>query len=152
MPSRRDFVWGAAGFLLAGLPVRQLLATPKQRITVYKSRSCGCCARWVEHIQAHGFQAEVHDEESMDELKDTLGVPKAVRSCHTALVGKYLIEGHVPAQDIKRLSTEKPKLLGLAVPGMPSGTPGMAASEAEEGGYTVVGFQSDGSSRTFAQH
>jgi hypothetical protein len=152
MPSRREFVAGAAGFFLSALPALPLLEIAKQQITVYKSQSCGCCTLWIEHIQANGFVAQVHNEESMDELKDTLGVPQSVRSCHTAIVGKYLIEGHVPAEDIRRLLTEKPKVLGLAVPGMPPGTPGMAKSKAESGGYTVISFQSGGSPRTFAEH
>jgi hypothetical protein len=152
MPSRREFMLGAAGLVVSGFSARQLAAVPTERITVYKSQSCKCCALWVKHLEASGFAVQVFNEEAMDGLKDSLGVPQAVRSCHTALAGKYLIEGHVPAQDIRRLLAEKPKVLGLAVPGMPPGTPGMAQSESEAGGYTVLGFQSDGTTRTFSQH
>jgi hypothetical protein len=152
MPSRRDFVLSAAGLLLTGLATRRVPAQASQPITVYKSKSCGCCALWVEHLKANGYTPVVHDEEDMDPLKDKLGVPVDLRSCHTAVAGGYLIEGHVPAGDIRRLLSDRPKVAGLAVPGMPSGTPGMARSDAEAGGYTVLAFQSDGSSRTFASH
>ena len=119
---------------------------------MYKSASCGCCAQWVKHIEANGFQVQVFNEEAMDRIKDSMGVPSAVRSCHTAVVGKYLIEGHVPAPDIRKLLAENPKVLGLAVPGMPPGTPGMAKSDADAGGFTVLSFQSDGATRTFSEH
>src|SRR6476646_3012537 len=152
MPSRREFVLGATGLLVSGFAGKQLRKTPAQRITVYKSASCGCCAQWVKHIEANGFQVQVFNEEAMDRIKDSMGVPSAVRSCHTAVVGKYLIEGHVPAPDIRKLLAENPKVLGLAVPGMPPGTPGMAKSDADAGGFTVLSFQSDGATRTFSEH
>jgi hypothetical protein len=152
MPNRRDFVMSAAGLLLTGLSSRRVPAQEPKPITVYKSKSCGCCALWIKHLEANGFTPLVHDEEAMDPLKDKLGVPVDLRSCHTAIIGGYLIEGHVPAADIRRLLAERPKVAGLSVPGMPSGTPGMARSEAESGGYTVLAFQSDGVSRTFATH
>jgi hypothetical protein len=120
-------------------------------MTIYKSKTCGCCTKWVDHVKAGGFAATVHDEEEMEQLKSEWGVPEAVRSCHTAMVGSYLIEGHVPASDIRRLLAEKPKVAGLAVPGMPSGTPGMA-EPGDEGGYEVVAFKSDGSTSRFAGH
>jgi hypothetical protein len=119
---------------------------------VYKSSSCGCCAKWVDHVRAAGFQPEVHDQETMDQLKDELGVPSAVRSCHTALVGGYLIEGHVPASDMRLLLARRPKVAGLAVPGMPGGTPGMAEPGGPTGGYDVMAFQSDGPTKLFARH
>jgi hypothetical protein len=152
MPNRRDFVMSAAGLLLAGLSAERLTARAPEHITVYKSKTCGCCAKWVEHLQASGFAPLVHDEESMDAIKDRLGVPVDLRSCHTALAGHYLIEGHVPARDIRKLLAERPKVAGLAVPGMPSGTPGMAESHADEGNFTVLAFQRDGSSYSFARH
>jgi hypothetical protein len=152
MLSRRDFLMSAAGLLVTGFSTRRLPAEVPQPITVYKSKSCGCCAAWVKHLEANGYTPLVHDEEAMDPLKDKLGVPADLRSCHTAVAGAYLIEGHVPAADIKRLLAERPKVAGLAVPGMPPGTPGMAQTEEESGGYTVLAFQSDGSSRTFASH
>jgi hypothetical protein len=124
-------------------------ATP---VTVYKSRTCGCCAKWVDHLRAEGFDPRVHDEETMDQIKDELGVPQAVRSCHTALAGKYLIEGHVPARDIRKLLRYRPKVAGLAVPGMPGGTPGMAEPGTQPSGFEVVAFQLDGKTELFARY
>jgi len=121
-------------------------------ITVYKSSTCGCCAKWVDHIRANGFAPVVHDHEEIEALKDEMGVPRGVRSCHTAIVDKYLIEGHVPASDIRRLLAERPKAAGLAVPGMPSLTPGMAPEGVKSKDFDVVSFQADGSTRLFSRH
>lgn len=148
--SRRGFLAGIAGIWLAGLP-RGKSAAPVA-ITIYKSRSCGCCAKWVDHVKAAGFDTRVHDEENMDGLKDELGVPQEVRSCHTALVGGFLIEGHVPAADIRQLLTRRPKVAGLAVPGMPAGTPGMAEPGSRISDFDVLAFQTDGSTTVFARH
>ena len=152
MLSRRGFIVGAAGLVLTGARGSWTSAGLVTPIRVYKSRSCRCCAKWVDHVSANGFDPTVHDEEEMDQLKDEIGVPQPVRSCHTALVGAYLIEGHVPAADIRRLLAERPKIAGLAVPGMPAGTPGMAEPGQKLGGYEVVAFQVDGSTRLFASH
>jgi hypothetical protein len=152
MLSRRRFVAAAAGLLVVSGRYKWLAAAPATPITVYKSRSCGCCAKWVEHLKAEGFDPRVHDEEGMDRIKDELGVPQAVRSCHTAVAGKYLIEGHVPAGDIRKLLRQHPAVAGLAVPGMPSGTPGMAAPGSEPRGFDVVVFQSNGKTKVFASY
>lgn len=141
---------GSAGNLLVAQPsFTGFRPTP---MTIYKSSSCGCCAKWVDHVRAAGFATTVRDEGDMDRIKDQLGVPKAVRSCHTAVVDKYLIEGHVPAADIRRLLTEQPKVMGLAVPGMPPRSPGMAGPEDDIAGFEVIGFQADGATRTFARY
>jgi len=121
-------------------------------ITVYKSSTCDCCTKWVDHIRANGFSPVVHDQEEMDALKDEMGVPPDVRSCHTAIVDKYLIEGHVPASDIRRLLADRPKTLGLAVPGMPPLTPGMAPAGVKPKDFEVISFQPDGSTKVFARH
>ena len=154
MLSRRGFVTGLVGLLLVGRRLGWAAAgrPSPTRITVYKSRSCGCCAKWVEHLRTEGFAPLVHDEESMDRLKDKLGVPQPMRSCHTAMVSGFLIEGHVPAADIRQLLARRPKGAGLAVPGMPSGTPGMADSESTAGDFDVLLFGSDGSAKVFARH
>lgn len=158
MIARRAFVARVAGLVALGIPGRRLVAQlsshrpPPIRITVYKSSSCGCCTKWVDHLQENGFVPAVHDEEEMNALKDRLGVPEAVRSCHTAQADGYLIEGHVPASDIRRLLAERPKAAGLAVPGMPSTTPGMAPAGVKTGGFEVVAFQSGGATQTFARH
>src|SRR5215204_4324447 len=141
------------GTTLSTLVPRIAAALPKPiSITVYKDPSCGCCKKWVDHLRGNGFAPEVHDRSDMQALKDSLGVPVALRSCHTAVVGTYVIEGHVPAADVKRLVATKPtKTVGVAVPGMPAGSPGM-----EVGGrvdrYDVVAFAADGATRVFARH
>jgi len=121
-------------------------------VTVYKDPSCGCCKKWVEHLGANGFAPVARDRTDMDALKDSLGVPATLRSCHTAVVGKFLIEGHVPAADVKRLIATAPKgVLGLAVPGMPSGSPGMEMPGRGDR-YDVVAFSAGGKSHVFATH
>jgi hypothetical protein len=153
MISRRTFVGQAAGLTLLLAGGRRLGALPPaaETITVYKSRTCGCCAEWVHYLEAEGFATVVHDEEEMDLVKNSLGVPAGVRSCHTAQVGKYLIEGHVPAEDIRRLLKERPKVAGLAVPGMPASAPGMAQPGAPHQSYEVLAFQRDGATEVFAR-
>lgn len=158
MIKRRVFLARTAGLVAVGVTGRRLwaqlpgLAMSSTPITVYKSRTCGCCTKWVDHLQANGFTPTVHDDEEMDKLKDKLRVPQDVRSCHTAQAEGYLIEGHVPASDIKRLLAERPKVAGLAVPGMPPLTPGMAPPGVEPHDFDVVAFQTDGTTRTFARH
>lgn len=157
MMQRRGFLVRMAGLAVVGVTGRRLWAelpggmspTP---ITIYKSSTCGCCTKWVDHIRANGFAPVVHDDEGMEALKDELGVPPGVRSCHTGIVEKYLIEGHVPASDIRRLLAERPKIAGLAVPGMPSLTPGMAPPGEKPRDYEVLSFQLDGSTKLFARH
>jgi hypothetical protein len=156
MINRRGFVIRLSGLVAAGMAPRLAaqvspFAKPTA-ITIYKSKSCGCCAEWVDHVRKNGFEPSVHDEEGMDAIKDELGVPQGVRSCHTAVVGKYLIEGHVPASDIHRLLAEQPGVTGLAVPGMPSGTPGMAPPGAKIAGFEVVAFQLDGTTKSFSRY
>jgi hypothetical protein len=150
--SRREWLAAAAGTiaLLAGRGASAAAAAPP--ITIYKSPTCGCCAKWVEHLKAAGFTPTVHDTDDMDAVKRKQGVPKALESCHTALAGGYIIEGHVPAADVLRLLRERPAgIRGLAAPGMPAGSPGM-----EMGGradrFDVIAFGRDGSTRVFAHH
>ena len=156
MITRRTFVAQTAGLALAAVGARRLwgvrVPEPGTAITVYKSASCGCCAKWVDHLQSNGFAPTVQDEENMDAIKDEMGVPKAVRSCHTALLGRYMVEGHVPASDLKRLLKEKPAVAGLAAPGMPAGSPGMASPGAPPEGFDVLAFTLDGKTTVFAKH
>lgn len=156
MKDRRGFLAAAlvgAGTLIArraaaAVPARAPLARPP--LTVYKDPSCGCCKKWVEHMQSSGFAVTAHDDADMDALKDHYGVPSGVRSCHTALIGNYVIEGHVPASDVDRLLKEQPKVAGLSVPGMVVGSPGMEGGTAKP--YSVVAFQKTGSTTVFASH
>jgi len=117
-------------------------------ITVYKDPSCGCCKEWVKHIRAAGFVATVHDTEDMATVKSSMGVPDSLQSCHTARVGNYVIEGHVPADVMIKLLKEKPPALGLAVPGMPSGSPGMEGGRVDR--YDVMLFDKSGKARIYA--
>jgi hypothetical protein len=161
MLKRRDFLARVTGLAALGLAGRQasLHALTAGRgdagepeITIYKSKSCGCCGKWVEHIKANRFRVVVHDREDMDEVKDWLGVPRDLRSCHTGQVGGYLVEGHVPASDIRAILAKRPKISGLTVPGMPAGTPGMAMPGMEPEPYEVLAFQRDGTTKLFAKH
>ena len=120
-------------------------------ITVYKSRDCDCCNRWVKRLRQADITVDVRNESSMTAVKARLGVPPALAACHTAVVGNYLIEGHVPAADIRRLLAEKPPAKGLAVPGIPVGSPGMEQGKHQEP-YSVLLFRSDGSSSVYARH
>ena len=154
MISRRDFVSQAAGLALSSIGAAQLLARVRSTtaITVYKSASCGCCGKWVDYVRANGFAPSVHDDENMDAIKDDMGVPKAVRSCHTAVVGKYIVEGHVPVEDIRRLLQDRPAVAGIAAPGMPQSGPGMAVPGAPVEPYEVLAFSTDGHTAVFARH
>src|SRR5438045_2015807 len=109
----------------AGVSARRARRDTTTVITVYKDPNCGCCMKWIEHLSKSGFVVMPKDMTKMDEVKSTMRVPKELQSCHTGVVDKYVIEGHVPADVIKKFLAEKPTDLGLAVPGMPSGSPGM---------------------------
>ena len=132
---------------------RPLAALPADTaITVYKDPTCGCCKTWVSHLQSNGFKVTAVDRNDMNALKDSLGVPTALRSCHTAVVGKLIVEGHVPATDVRKAMTRVSKsMIGVAVPGMPVGSPGM-----EMGGrtdrYEVIAFDASGATKVFATH
>jgi hypothetical protein len=119
-------------------------------ITVYKDPSCGCCLGWVEHLKANGFEVVVKEVPNVQDYKTKNGVPEDLQSCHTAIVDGYVIEGHVPAAEIKRLLAEHPKAKGLAVPGMPMGSPGMEGGQAQK--YSVLLFNADGKTSVFKQY
>lgn len=124
-----------------------------QAITVWKDAACGCCQVWVKHLEAHGFVVELQDIGN-SQARARLGMPQALGSCHTALVAGYVIEGHVPARDIQRLLRQRPIALGLAVPGMPIGSPGMDGPEygGRREAYEVLLVQRDGRTQTFSRH
>lgn len=125
-------------------------ALPK--MVVHKSPTCGCCSLWVEHVRAAGFEVEVRDREDLSAIKESLGVPYAKGSCHTAEVGGYFVEGHVPAADIQRLLAEQPKARGLTAPGMPAGSPGMEMPDGSTQAYTVELVAGDGTASAYARH
>ena len=119
-------------------------------IAVIKDPACGCCTQWVEHLRREGFVVSVTDTADQPARSAKLGVPEELRGCHTATIDGYVIEGHVPAADIRRLLAERPKALGLAVPGMPMGSPGMEQGGQTEPYVTVLFDRSSG--RVFARH
>lgn len=156
MTDRRQFI-ALAGLATAGLLLpRRLLALETADpvpMTVYKSPTCGCCGKWIDHVKGNGFAPrviDVADPTRLDEIKTTSGVPEALRSCHVALVGNYAIEGHVPADLIHKMLREKPQGRGLAVPGMVTGSPGMEVPGSPAAKYDVLLFQRDGKTTVYA--
>jgi hypothetical protein len=123
-------------------------------VEVFKHPSCGCCGDWVKHLEANGFKVKVNTVNDMPAQRARLGMPAKYGSCHTARVGAYLVEGHVPAADVKRLLRDKPKAVGIAVPGMPIGSPGMDGPvyKGLQQPYDVLLVQSDGGARVYASY
>ena len=125
-------------------------APPAPAIVVYKSPTCGCCTAWMKHLEANGFAVTGRDMADVQPMKDEVGVPAALASCHTAIVDGYVVEGHVPAADIRRLLKERPKVIGLSAPGMPMGSPGMEGPRKDP--YDVIAFDAKGRTSVFASH
>lgn len=140
---RRTFL----GIAVAATLVATKVAAAVPVIEVYKSPTCGCCGKWAEHLRKNGFAVNVRDIPDLDAFRAKAGVPAELAACHTALVGGYVIEGHVPAAEIRKLLAERPKALGLAVPGMPAISPGMDAAHGP--GYAVLLFQADRPPRVY---
>ena len=134
---------------LGGLVAAQRTAAPT--VEVFKSPTCGCCANWVKHLEAHGFATKVTDIEDMTQVKSKYGVPGRLQSCHTGVVNGYVLEGHVPAADVQRLLKERPTVVGVAVPGMPVGSPGMEVGSTVQP-YDVLTFNKQGQTTVFASH
>ena len=148
--SRREFLTRGAAAAAAAVALPALLgARAATAMVVYKDPNCGCCIAWVALMRSAGFEISVRDTPDIQSIKRRYQVPAALASCHTALVGGYVVEGHVPADLISRLLKEKPKVLGLAVPGMPVGSPGMEGRTKEP--YDVVTFDAAGKSTVFAR-
>lgn len=141
----------SAAVILVPPVMADMRVAPKQHeITVYKDPDCGCCKRWVEHLKKHGYKVIAHDTRDMASVKGNFGVKNDLQSCHTAIINGYVIEGHVPAADIDRLLKEGPKVAGLAVPGMPAGSPGMEGGAVEH--YSVIAFDKAGRTKVFVSH
>lgn len=119
---------------------------------VFKSATCGCCAQWVDQLRAQGFTVQTTNTETLEDIKNKHGIPARTRSCHTAVAGGYVFEGHVPVADIKRVLKERPAIAGLAVPGMPVGSPGMEVPGVKPDPYDVVAFDKSGATRVFASY
>ena len=150
---RRSVLAGSAGLLLTPAAVLAKVQVPNRSdplVQVWKGPSCGCCKDWIRHLEASGFRTQVQDSGNT-EARLRLGIDMKYGSCHTALVGGYAIEGHVPANDIRRMLKERPVAIGLAVPAMPVGSPGMDGPEygRRKDAYDVLLLSKDGSSRVF---
>ena len=145
--NRKKFLYMvcAAPFLAAYGEAQQ----PRQMV-VFKDPNCGCCGKWVEHVRANGFAVEVQEVSDIAEYSRRYGVPSQLRGCHTAVIDGYTIEGHVPATDIQRLLSERPEAKGLAVPGMPVGSPGMEGGSPQS--YSTLLFTADGRTSVFQNH
>ena len=147
----------ASAGALANATSSQLAAASRDapeatRVHVHKSASCGCCSVWIEHMRDAGFTVTATDVANVNAVKERVGVPLGKGSCHTAEVGGYFIEGHVPAADVKRLLAGRPDAKGLVVPGMPAGSPGMEMPDGRTQPYTVELVHADGSTEVFARH
>tara|TARA_R110002049_G_scaffold44303_2_gene129674 strand:- start:1022 stop:1471 length:450 start_codon:yes stop_codon:yes gene_type:complete len=140
-----------AAFALVGLLLTGPVLSAGEELVVYKDPNCGCCGAWATHMREHGFAVREVATQEMGLVKSEAGVPRALGSCHTATVGGYVIEGHVPADDVRRLLDEKPALAGLAVPGMPQGSPGMEGPYPPQR-YEVIGFDGKGGTKVYARH
>ena len=147
--TRRQVLGVLSALLATGV---RPLAQRGPAIQVYKDPTCGCCALWVEHLRKAGFTATVTDVEDMNAVKTKYGVPQRARSCHTAVVGDYVVEGHVPAADVQRLLKERPAVAGLAVPGMPIGSPGMEMPNVKAQSFNTLSFTKQGQIQLFASH
>jgi len=124
-------------------------AEPLPEVVMHKDPNCGCCGAWAEHLEANGFSVKTVATNDMEAVKRRFAVPQRLTSCHTAKVGGYVVEGHVPASAIKRLLREKPAVAGLAVPGMPLGSPGMEVPGAKAEPYDVLSFGRDGKAKVY---
>ena len=137
--------------LVAGIPgpgARQQPATASDHVTTYRIKTCGCCSKWMDHLRAAGFQVTEQVVETRDAAPPRSRVPEALRSCHSAEVGGYIVEGHVPAHVVKALLHKRPPVVGIAVPGMPAGSPGMESDTPVA--YSVIAFDDKGRTYVFA--
>jgi hypothetical protein len=139
----------SAVVLAFGIAFGPPAAADPVRVQVYKSPTCGCCNKWIDHLESNGFSVHATDVPDLAPIKAENGVPRRLASCHTAIVDGYLVEGHVPAADVRRLLRDRPKVSGLAVPGMPIGSPGMEGPNPER--YQVLSFGPEGVS-VFSTH
>ncbi len=153
LSSRKTFLIGAILALAVGVSAAvasaNLPASSAGSITVYKTATCGCCSKWVDHLRANGFTVDAKDvtEAALVSMKRDVGVPAELESCHTAIVDGYVVEGHVPADVIQEFLEEHPKAVGLAVPGMPLGSPGMESDVKQP--YDVLLFDASGTSKVY---
>ena len=149
MNNRRQFLSRLTALLVAGPAVAHAEATGPL-VQVYKSPTCGCCSKWVDHLRAAGFTVQATNVSDVNQYKLEHGVPPKLASCHTAVVEGYIVEGHVPADDVIKMLRQKPAIKGIAVPGMPMGSPGMESPNPER--YETIAFDAEGVTTVFAVH
>ena len=152
--SRRSvsgLIFGLAGAVALGQPLSGLAASPKDRVTAWKTPNCGCCNEWVFHLRSNGFEVVTNDVKDTAPVRQKLGLAEKFGSCHTGLLGNYVLEGHVPAKEMRRLLREKPNALGLAVPGMPPGSPGMEKGNVQDA-FEVLLVLRDGNTRVYQSY
>lgn len=125
--------------------------TSEHELTMYKDPNCGCCGKWAEHMRANGFSVKEIASNDMGAVKGAAGLPQTLGSCHTAKVGGYIVEGHVPASDVRRMLLERPAIVGISAPGMPMGSPGMEGPYPADR-YEVISFDGEGKTAVFSSH
>ena len=148
---RRNYLAGAAGIALSFWQPVGLTQNAHNLVSVWKTPNCGCCQAWILHLQANGFRVSAVDVPDTAPIRKDKKMPAALGSCHTAVIGNYVIEGHVPAEDIKRLLRDRPRALGLSVPGMPMGSPGMESATKKDP-YQVLLVLENGSTRVYQSY
>ena len=146
---RREWMLNVAALAVAGAAGRAG-ATALPELVVYKSPTCGCCVDWVKHLRASGFTVKTVDVQDLAAIRQKFGVPDRLAACHTAVVGGYVVEGHVPASAVKRLLAEKPSVVGISVPGMPNGSPGMEGPKSEP--FSALVFDERGNAQVFESY
>lgn len=146
-----NFRSALCGFALVAAAAGAPLLAADDEVVMYKDPNCGCCGKWADHMRSHGFKVREIATQEMGKVKREAGLPAELGSCHTAKVGGYIVEGHVPAADVRRMLDERPKVAGISAPGMPLGSPGMEGPyEAER--YEVVSFDRQGKVEIYARH
>lgn len=145
----RPGIVAVAILALAATAFRPTPVSAVPDVVVYKSASCGCCTKWIEHLRSAGFTVTAHDTDDLGTVMSSMGVPRSLASCHTARVGNYVIEGHVPADLIKKLLADHPAVIGLSVPGMVTGSPGMEGPGAQH--YDVIAWDREGKTTVYAR-
>jgi hypothetical protein len=140
----------SCSLVVAGIAAGAAFGQGALIVEVYKAPTCGCCSMWVAHLEDHGFTVKTTDVPNINRVKSIVGVPERVTSCHTAIVDGYVVEGHVPAEDVRRLLADRPPIKGIAVAGMPIGSPGMEGRNPQA--YDVIAFDEDGELTLFSAH
>lgn len=139
----------ALTILSLNLPAEEIVKQPE--IVVYRSPSCSCCGKWIEYLKQNNFNIKSVSSPDMEAVKEKFGVPDKLASCHTAVIDGYIVEGHVPVEDIKKMLVNKPAIAGIAAPGMPIGSPGME-TDGQKDAYRVISFEKNGKTAVFAEH